>query len=198
MKTVFLIRHGDKERIPGDPHLTELGKKQAFESGVFLEQFSIDKVISSPMTRTLQTTAEILKTLKLDFSEDKRLIERMIWSSYDVKKEDLMKDWFKATNNRQFKSKFGDTSFDTGARVTAVIEEVPENSTALLVTHGGATLDYLRNTFGDNALESIKTEYPGGTDFMMRHCAINKVVFTKNGPQLKMLNYNDHLSVKTE
>ena len=27
--TIFLVQHGDKERLPGDPGLTELGKRQA-------------------------------------------------------------------------------------------------------------------------------------------------------------------------
>lgn len=198
MKTVFLIRHGDKERKPGDPVLTELGKKQAFESGVFLEQFEIDKIISSPLTRTIQTTEEIDKTLKLNYSIDKRLFERMIWPSYNVEKADLMKDWIKATHNRHFKSKFGDSSYETGERVATVIEELPENSTTLLVSHGGAICDYLRNTFEDQTLKDIHVEHPEGKEYLMCHCAINKVTFTKNGPKLEMLNYNDHLSVKTE
>src|SRR5690348_3836087 len=27
--TIYLVQHGDKERLPGDPGLTELGKRQA-------------------------------------------------------------------------------------------------------------------------------------------------------------------------
>ena len=29
MTTAYLVQHGDKERVPGDPGLTELGKRQA-------------------------------------------------------------------------------------------------------------------------------------------------------------------------
>ena len=198
MKTVFLIRHGDKERKPNDPVLTELGLKQAFESGLFLQQFPIQKIIASPMARTLQTAAEIVKSLNLEIKKDKRLIERMVWSSYDIDKTELMKEWAKATMDRNYQPKFGDSSTVTGARVTALVEELPDESNTLLVTHGGAILDFLRTNFGDETLKELKRDYPEGTDFLMRHCAINKIIIDNDQKKLELLNYTKHLSVETE
>jgi hypothetical protein len=33
MTVVYLIQHGDKQRRPGDPGLTELGRMQAAQTG---------------------------------------------------------------------------------------------------------------------------------------------------------------------
>lgn len=92
---IFLIRHGEslaniganyEKRIPDHlVSLTEDGKKQAYEEGVWLKQYCEEKKIDlskariwrSPFLRTRQTSEEFNKSLKInDIKEDITLIEQ--------------------------------------------------------------------------------------------------------------------------
>lgn len=55
MATIYLIRHGQKELHAGDPGLTPTGIDQAKQTGNFLSQFPITKIVSSPFKRTVET-----------------------------------------------------------------------------------------------------------------------------------------------
>jgi len=66
MRKIYLLRHAqaasdfsapDKER-----ELTDLGKEQAFNVGLFLKTQNIDLVLCSAATRTQQTLEQIRKT----------------------------------------------------------------------------------------------------------------------------------------
>lgn len=67
----------------------------------------------------------------------------------------------------------------------------------VLVTHGGAILDYLRNVLGDEPMKVLRTTYDEGDDFRMLNCAINKVVLSET-PTLELLNFVDHLTDTSE
>jgi len=45
--TIYLVQHGDKERLPGDPGLTELGKRQAAVTARWLRGMGLQAVYSS-------------------------------------------------------------------------------------------------------------------------------------------------------
>lgn len=198
MPTIYLIRHGQKETTPGDPSLTELGKVQARQTGEYLKQFPITKIISSPIKRTFETADEISAVLGLPYTLDKSLVERMNWADDGTSKEEFLHEWVTATNNRDYTSKWGDSSRATGERMNRVIQEAARtDASVVLITHGGAILDYLRNTFGDEPLMHLKEEYEMGIDFQMLNCSINKVVLSEP-PELALVNFTEHLSELTE
>lgn len=71
---MILLRHGQSEfnlhftqtrRDPGieDPSLTDLGREQARAAGRALRDAGIRRIITSPYTRTLQTTAHVLEAI---------------------------------------------------------------------------------------------------------------------------------------
>ena len=76
---IIAIRHGERAdlagdsssyEIPFDPCLTERGMKQAFQTGLFLQKhFNLSGrkvyVYSSPLLRTMQTAAQVLKATGL-------------------------------------------------------------------------------------------------------------------------------------
>lgn len=195
MKTIYLIRHGQKEKRL-DPSLTDVGIKQAIQTGKYLNRFPISNIIASPIKRTVQTADQVAAALKLNYTKDKRLVERMLRSE-KIKGEDFIKEWLKASNNRNYLPKYGDSSINTGKRVEEVISELPANSHTLLVTHGGSILDYFRNIFGDKKLALLAINYNFGKDYRMNNCSINIVEIDKK-PNLKLLNYTDHLEVVSE
>jgi len=198
MTTIYLIRHGQKQVHAGDPSLTQIGFDQAKETGEYLKQFPINKIISSPLKRTVETAQQIAKVLNLKYSLDKALIERMIWSDPKITRQEFIREWIKSTNNREYVPKYGDSSRATGERIHQLVNKVSKDQNHIVfVTHGGAILDYLRNMFGDERLSSIKIAYQEGNDFQMMNCAINKIVLNDRSV-LKRLNFTEHLTVKSE
>lgn len=65
MTTIYLIRHGQKLPHAGNPGLTKIGLKQAKETGKYLKQFPITKIIASPYKRTVETAEQICNVLIL-------------------------------------------------------------------------------------------------------------------------------------
>ncbi|MGH3259462.1 MAG: phosphoglycerate mutase family protein [Streptosporangiaceae bacterium] len=47
----YLVQHGEKERLPGDPGLTQAGRAQAIRAGQWLRDQGIRTLYSSPMRR---------------------------------------------------------------------------------------------------------------------------------------------------
>lgn len=194
---VYLIRHGQKTAQTGDPGLTELGKQQAIETGLYLKQFNVDRIVSSPYKRTVETAINIAQVLKMDFSQHNSLVERLEWPNTNMSRLERIREWVKASQDRHYVSEFGNSSYDTGKRVEEFVDSLGmEEKQVVVVTHGGAIVDYLRNVFGDQKLKHLKTDFgEGNYDYHMTNCAINKVIFKpQQKPILDLLEYTEHLS----
>jgi len=205
MTTIYLIRHGQKHTVAGDPGLTEIGVKQAQETGKYLQQFPISKVIASPFKRTIETAQHISDQLGIVHSLHDALVERMNWNDPSVTRQQFLQEWVKSTNNREYTPKYGYSSFATGQRIQKVVSEFSNPSEHLvLVTHGGAIIDYLRNIFGDDQLEPLRKTYAEGDDYEMLNCSINRVVLPTTdlsetaSATLDLLNFVEHLSDTSE
>src|SRR5690348_11391138 len=57
--TIYLVQHGDKERLPGDPGLTELGKRQAALTARWLRGKGLKALYSSPLRRARETAESV-------------------------------------------------------------------------------------------------------------------------------------------
>jgi broad specificity phosphatase PhoE len=77
-KVVLLVQHGEKEPLPGDPGLTEWGRRQATAAGRWIsEQFSVNELWSSPLRRAVETASEVAHWTGNVIRTDERLRERM-------------------------------------------------------------------------------------------------------------------------
>ncbi|MBR6530989.1 MAG: histidine phosphatase family protein [Clostridia bacterium] len=60
---LYIIRHGESQGNVGldveDPHLTDLGKKQAELLALRLRNVNFDAILSSPLTRAIQTATPL-------------------------------------------------------------------------------------------------------------------------------------------
>ncbi|MCB9812980.1 MAG: histidine phosphatase family protein [Pseudomonadales bacterium] len=195
MKIIYLVRHGQKIKEIGDPGLTQLGIEQAKLAGKFLSQFPINYIFSSPLKRTVETAIHISKILNLNHQIDDDLTERMNWSDPKISKDEFIQEWIESSNNRSYIPKFGDSSLITGSRIERLINKVPEESHILLVSHGGAIVDYLRNVFGDHKLNKLRSQFDYGMDYKMHNCSINCVTLDANS-KINLLNYTKHLEKK--
>jgi hypothetical protein len=76
---VYLVQHGEKEPLPGDPGLTRRGQEQARLVGRRLRGLGISALYSSPMRRARETAEGIASVTGLTVEFDARLRERLNW-----------------------------------------------------------------------------------------------------------------------
>ena len=156
MVRIVIVQHGDKVRDPGDPGLTDLGQRQATSAAERLVANEAPVALrTSPLRRAVETGAPIADAFGLEPTTDERLRERMNWDGTQPF-EAFLADWQRATADRSFVPTVGDSSFAAADRFLAALEDVsssiPDGATAIVVAHGGVTVDTLRTILGDDAL----------------------------------------------
>jgi broad specificity phosphatase PhoE len=180
MTTVYLVQHGEKEQRPGEPGLTQGGRQQATQAGQWLRGQGIGALYASPMRRAQQTAGCIATVTGLPVQTDARLRERLNWDGSQPY-EAFLAQWARTTDDRDFVPAGGDSSRQAGARLMAFLAALPATPAALpaipaalpaipadlpatpadlpgtpgpvaAVTHGGVTIDLLRDLLGDDAL----------------------------------------------
>jgi broad specificity phosphatase PhoE len=62
---VYLVQHGEKEPLPGDPGLTRRGQEQGRLAGRRLRGLGISALYSSPMRRARETAEGIADAVPL-------------------------------------------------------------------------------------------------------------------------------------
>lgn len=175
---VVLVQHADKERVPRDAGLSPLGFQQADRLASHLAIDSWCRLLSSPMRRARETAAVIGQACELAVEIDARLRERMNWgdASFEQTLDQFLDDWSRATTERHWQPPSGDSSKTTAARVRSLLDEVTgaDVGPTLLVTHGGATVDLLRDLLGDDALEVMA---PGCLSDGITSCGLTRLAF---------------------
>lgn len=151
---VVVVQHGEKERVPGESGLTALGRAQAQAAGAALRPCKATGVVSSPMRRAFQTAEIVADANGLEVETDERLRERMNWDGSEPI-ETFLDDWQRASADRDYTPRSGDSSRVAGARfVDAITDHATRHAdqTFVVVAHGGVTTDALRTLIGDDAL----------------------------------------------
>lgn len=131
-KVIYLVNHGEAEGSAAQDSLTAEGILHASELAQFLERYPIERVITSPLRRARQTANSIADKLGIHSEEDSRLAERQmssqVFEDWLLKVEDTFIDL-----NLSYED--GETSNDAMQRVCDVVNELPETSHSVLVTH---------------------------------------------------------------
>jgi broad specificity phosphatase PhoE len=157
---VVLVQHADKERIAGDPDLTALGVDQAHAVAALLSQRTWDLLVTSPLRRARHTAEIIGAACGLQPRVELALRERMNWGDALMPQsiDEFVADWQHATFDPSWTPPSGTSSHATGARMHALLDELVqarEVERSLAVTHGGATLDLLRQITTDIDLDRV-------------------------------------------
>ncbi len=205
MTTVYLVQHGEKEQRPGEPGLTQAGRRQANQAGQWLGGQGIGALYASPMRRAQETAGCIATVTGLPVQTDARLRERLNWDGSQPY-EAFLAQWARTTDDRDFVPAGGDSSRQAGARLMAFLAALPGTPAALpgtaaalpgtaadlpatpgpvaAVTHGGVTIDLLRDLLGDDALPPylLTTGVPPGA------------ITTISGLRVVMIASTSHLS----
>lgn len=161
IKTFYLVRHGTKENLAGDPPLSNLGIKQAEITANYLNSLGIKKIYSSPLKRTLQTAQIIADKLKLSITIDDRLTERINWNGTDSF-EHFLSEWGKTDLDENYKPGYGFSSIESGKRIKELLDKVSNTSKfdrVLFASHGGVIIDLLLNLFSEDELTNFNKDF---------------------------------------
>ena len=196
MTTFYLVRHGVKEKMMGDPGLTEIGHAQAELTGQFLSQFPITSIMTSPYLRTQQTAEHIAKHVGVKVATSPLLKERANWGEDPTQPiEEFFTEWNKATFDRTYQPKVGDSSQQAGERMEQALEQLAgnKNQHIILVTHGGIIMDFLRNVLSEDEVAHLLRSFDQGQGYEVPECSITVVEKTSDGVNVKQLVSSAHL-----
>lgn len=192
MPTLYLIRHGIRINRTEETLLSPLGIKQAKQTAKYLLQKNIKNIYASPLPRTAQTANIIAQSLNIPIRLDDRLKERMIYDpSHGKTFEEFLLEWDKTMADRSYIPPYGNSAFDSGQRLTQLLEEIKQDS--VLISHGGTIGDFLRNIFGDTNLTFLKDEEKNLQWVQISECSITEIFKDENGFALKRANDTKHL-----
>ena len=150
MTSFFLVRHGETEwnverRIQGwsDSPLTSVGRAQAEVHGRLLATHGIDRVLASPLGRTKQTVAPIVRETKVAAEYDPRLREVCMgeWSgrtSQEIQSSYAEQWQARLDDPEGYRPPNGENRFDVKRRVAPLLEELNNapHDQVVLVSHG--------------------------------------------------------------
>jgi broad specificity phosphatase PhoE len=149
---IYLVQHGDKQRLAGDPGLTERGRDQARGTARWLQGAGLHALFSSPLRRARETAAAIAAATGLPVQLESRLRERANWDGTQTF-DSFLADWDRSTQDRDFTLSNGETSQSAGQRMRAFVAGLSGTpGPVAAVSHGGVTTDLLRTLLGDEAL----------------------------------------------
>lgn len=143
-KKIYIVRHCEAHGQPPESPLTEKGFTQAKYLSEFLSNTKIDRIISSPFLRAIQSVEPISKETNIKIEIDERLSERIL-STLDLP------DWpekLRATfDDFELKFEGGESSKEAMDRIVNVVDEAfqSEFENTIIVTHGNLMSLLLNN-----------------------------------------------------
>lgn len=191
MISFYLIRHGQKQAVPFDPSLTEVGFKQAEVTVEYLKNISLKEIVCSPKLRTRQTAEIIAKPHSLIQNTNIGLVERLEWEK-DKSFDEFIAEWNKTDFDRNYLPKTGNSSVNKGFEMKKVIDELyikHKDGAVLLVTHGGAIGDLLRNLFGEKATPHKIDPITGAPHILISECSITTI--RRDNDKFDLVGIND-------
>ncbi|HCR36180.1 TPA: hypothetical protein DIU22_04015 [Candidatus Woesebacteria bacterium] len=191
MNIFYLIRHGQKEKIKGDPFLTTLGKEQAEKTGAFLKDKNVKTIYSSNYNRTTETSQIINQSLQVEIVFDEKLRERANWGDVENQEfDEFLKEWYEDSKNRWSSKHERTTSFQSGENLKNLMINLSKkynNSNVVIVTHGGVIADFLRNIFSAKYIQQLIKDDPYLLDSYIKECSITKI--TLNDDKFDLIEF---------
>ncbi len=150
MKYIYLVRHCEATGQGSDCELTERGKVQARELADFFNSASIERILSSPYKRAVESCKVLAEEKNIHIECDDRLKERILC-------EQDIPDWREKLSQSflegDMKLAGGESSNEASKRGYTVIKEVlaSKYTNTVIVTHGNLLtliLNHLDDSYG--------------------------------------------------
>jgi broad specificity phosphatase PhoE len=193
--SLIVVQHAEKESVPGDPGLTNLGRSQAKATALWLAANEAPAALyTSPMRRAVETAQVIASTLGLEVGIDERLRERMNWGGPGAQPlGTFLEEWRRASADREFVPASGDSSNAAARRFLTAIDELASRhpgEMVAIVAHGGITVDLLRTLLGDAELGAAA---PTLIDDGIPSCALTRLVSIEGRWDVPIVAATNHL-----
>lgn len=134
-KNLYIIRHCQAEGQPPEASLTEKGFEQALALTQFFSGIPIDRIITSPFLRAIQTIQPFAQKTNLEIEKDERLAERILSKEPLSNWLEVYKETYK---DLDLKFSGGESTREATNRVLSLVHEIindPEQN-IILVSHG--------------------------------------------------------------
>ncbi len=157
MKHIYLMRHCQAVGQDAACQLTEKGRDQAVELGRFFEEIPLERMISSPYQRALDSCRPIAESKQIVLEEDIRLSERVLSGEDLPNWLQLLEESFLDLDK---KLEGGESGAEAGGRGLEVLEEaISGPGTHIgIMTHGNLLtlmLQQLNPQYGFTAWKSM-------------------------------------------
>ena len=137
MSSIYIIRHCSTTGQEPEARLTEAGKQQALALAAFLTNLGIERIVSSPFQRAVQSIEPFAAQTGLALETDGRLRERVLSPVPLENWQELLRRSF---DDPDFTVPGGESSCEAANRAEAAFREVVEaGKVTALVTHGNLT-----------------------------------------------------------
>jgi len=148
-KKIYIIRHCKAEGQPAESRLTDEGVRQAQILSEFFSNIKIDRIISSPFLRAIQSVAPLGEKTNLKIEIDERLSERTL---AEVDLPDWLEKLKVTYSDMELKFEGGESSQEATNRVVEVVDDIikSDDENTIIVTHGNLMsllLKYFNNDF---------------------------------------------------
>jgi len=156
-KNIYIIRHCEAEGQSSDSPLTERGYTQANELSDFLLDIKVDRIISSPFLRAIQTIKPFAGNKNIEIEIDSRLSERVLSSNFFPDWMDKLEATF---NDMDLKYEGGESSNEAKNRIIEVVSDIvaSDSENTIIVAHGGVIsllLNHYDKNFGFEQWKSL-------------------------------------------
>lgn len=157
-KNIYIIRHCEAEGQSSDSPLTEKGYIQANEISEFLSSdIKVDRIISSPFLRAIQTIKPFARNKNIEIEMDSRLSERLLSSTFFPDWMDKLEATF---NDMDLKYEGGESSNEARNRIVEVVNDIVASNSenTIIVAHGGIIsllLNHYDKNFGFEQWKSL-------------------------------------------
>jgi probable phosphoglycerate mutase len=150
-RRVVLLRHGRtawnaERRFQGqaNPSLDDVGRAQAYQVAALIAALEPGLLVSSDAARAMQTALPIGDITQLEVRPEPRLRERSLGHWEGLTRDEVQQkypdeylDWIAG---RDVSRRGGETREQVARRAVAAFRELPEVSTAVLVTHSATAM----------------------------------------------------------
>lgn len=155
-KNIYIIRHCEAEGQSSDSPLTKRGFTQANELSDFLSDIKVDRIISSPFLRAIQTIKPFAGNKNIEIEMDSRLSERVLSSTFFPDWMDKLEATFK---DLDLKYEGGESSNEARNRIVKVVNNIvaSDSENTIIVAHGGVISLLLHHYDKNFAFEQWKT-----------------------------------------
>jgi 2,3-bisphosphoglycerate-dependent phosphoglycerate mutase len=135
---IYWARHCQETGQEPDAPLTQEGHQQARRLAKFVREYGIERIVSSPYLRAIQSIQPFAKLSGCKIETDARLRERVLSPSPVPDWKDALR---KSFDDQNYSLRGGETARTAGDRAEAVFNEcIWRRRTTIVVSHGYLTI----------------------------------------------------------